>query len=337
MEGPGRSPETATTRRAWLTRGAALAAGCATAAMGTSGLQGAPRAEEARKPSKSVLKAAKKGWAISLNTSTLRGFKLPIEKTIEIAAGAGYRGIEPWPNEIGSYIERGGKLSDLRKRLEDKGLAVTGAIAFFRWMVDDDSERRRALEEAKRQMDHLAQIGGTHIAAPPTGKVEGISLARAAERYRDLLVASEDFPVIPAVEVWGFQKNLNRLGEAVYVAIESQHPRACVLPDVYHLYKGGSGLSGIGLLGKKLLAGCHLNDYPDIPREKIADKDRVHCGDGVADLDGFFRDLWQTGYRGPLSIELFNPEYWKQDPLEVARTSLEKTERAIGKALASQD
>ena len=30
------------------------------------------------------------------------------------------------------------------------------------------------------------------------------------------------------------------------------------------------------------------------------------------------------GYAGYLSLELFNSTYWKQDPLEVAKTGLEK-------------
>ncbi len=272
-------------------------------------------------------------YPISLNTSTLRGHKLPIRKTIEIAEKAGYAGIEPWPNEIDDFIKSGGKLADLKKELSDKGLKVTGAIAFFRWMVDDKAQRAKALEEAKVFMDKLAQIGGTHMAAPPTGKVGDVKLLDAADRYRDLLVASENFPVIPAVEVWGFQNNLYRLGQSVLVALEAQHPRACVLPDVYHLYKGGSGLSGVKHLNGSLIGGFHLNDYPDIPREDIKDRDRVHPGLGVAPLEQFFKDLWSTGYRGALSIELFNPEYWKQDPLKVAKTSLDRTMAIMKKAL----
>ena len=52
-----------------------------------------------------------------------------------------------------------------------------------------------------------------------------------------------------------------------------------------------------------------------------------------APLDQFFKDLWSTGYRGALSIELFNPEYWKQDPLKVAKTSLDRTKAIMKKAL----
>jgi sugar phosphate isomerase/epimerase len=39
------------------------------------------------------------------------------------------------------------------------------------------------------------------------------------------------------------------------------------------------------------------------------------------------------GYRGYLSLELFNREYWKQDAFQVAKTGLEKTRAAVRKAL----
>jgi hypothetical protein len=35
-----------------------------------------------------------------------------------------------------------------------------------------------------------------------------------------------------------------------------------------------------------------------------------------------------------LSLELFNPTYWKQDALVVARTGVEKMKRAVARALA---
>ncbi|MEM7233028.1 MAG: sugar phosphate isomerase/epimerase family protein [Planctomycetota bacterium] len=307
-----------------------LGLGAATALGAVLGSQETVEAE-AKKP-------GKRSFPISLNTSTLRGHKLPIAKTIDLAAKAGYMGIEPWPDELRKHIESGGKLKDLKKQLDDHGMKVTGAIAFFNWMLDDKGKRAKALDEAKRYMAQLAAIGGTHVAAPPSGpakEVDKVNLLHAAERYHDLLEASEDSGVIPAVEVWGFRNNLNRLGQAVLVALEANHPKACVLPDVYHLYKGGSGLDGVAFLSGKLLAGFHLNDYPDIPREKIGDGDRVYPGDGVAPLGKFFRDLWNTGYRGPLSIELFNRGYWKQDPALVAKTALEKTKRTMDAAFAS--
>jgi sugar phosphate isomerase/epimerase len=106
-----------------------------------------------------------------------------------------------------------------------------------------------------------------------------------------------------------------------------------VLPDVYHLYKGGSGLSGVRLLGRDMIAGFHLNDYAaEPPREKIRDSDRIYPGDGIAPLPQLFRDLKAIGYAGAVSVELFNPTYYAQDPLQVARTALEKTRAVFRKA-----
>ncbi len=47
-------------------------------------------------------------------------------------------------------------------------------------------------------------------------------------------------------------------------------------------------------------------------------------GDGVIDLKLFCDQLRAIGYDKCLSLELFNREYWEQDPEEVARIGLEK-------------
>ena len=271
-----------------------------------------------------------------LNTSTLRGHKLPLLQELEIASKAGYSGVEPWMGEIEQYLKEGGALKDLGKRIKDLGLTVESAIGFAEWIVDDDARRTRGLEQAKRDMDLVAQIGGKRIAAPPAGATDqpNMNLLTVATRYRALCELGERMGVTPMVEVWGFAQLLNRLGQAAFVAIESGHPNACILADVYHLYKGGSDYSGIRLLGKNSMSVMHVNDFPSEPaRDKITDAHRVYPGDGVAPLDTIFRDLYRIGFRGALSLELFNQSYYKQDALEVARTGLQKTRDAVHRAL----
>jgi sugar phosphate isomerase/epimerase len=112
------------------------------------------------------------------------------------------------------------------------------------------------------------------------------------------------------------------------VATECGSPEGCVLPDIYHLYKGGSDFAGLHLLGPSAIGIFHVNDYPKIDRDKIADADRVYPGDGVAPMKEIFGTLRAMGYRGYLSLELFNRDYWKQDPHKVAKTGLEKMKAA---------
>ncbi len=273
-------------------------------------------------------------FAYCLNTSTIRGQNLSIIEEIAIAQRAGYQAIEPWINELERYTAGGGDLRDLAKRIQDAGLRVESAIGFAEWVVDDEGQRRKGLERARLDMDMVQRIGGWRLAAPPSGATNqtGLSLLAAADRYRALCEVGERIGVVPQVEVWGFSRSLNRLGECAMVAIESGHRSACILADVYHLHKGGSGFNGLRLLDGVAMQVFHMNDYPAQPaRAEITDAHRVYPGDGVAPLRQMLRDLRALGFRGVLSLELFNREYWKQDALQVARTGLEKM-RAVVRA-----
>lgn len=270
------------------------------------------------------------------NTSTIRGQKLDLVAEIDLVARAGYQGFEPWIGEIDQYVKAGGSLKDLAKRLSDNGLSLEDAIGFPEWVVEDDARRKKGLEEAKRCMDLVQQLGGKRIAAPPAGARDvPIDLRRAAERYRALLELGDKMAVVPQVELWGFTTAMNKLGECVQVAVEADHPKACVLADVYHLYKGGSAWQGLRLLNAAALGVFHMNDYPaDLPRDKIVDAQRVFPGDGVAPLKALLRDLYAIGFRGMLSLELFNPEYYKQDAAKVVETGLAKMKAAVAAAFA---
>lgn len=279
-----------------------------------------------------------KDFSYCLNTSTIREQNIGIVQEVELAAKLGYDGIEPWIRQLDQFEKEGGSLKDLGKRIADLGLKVESAIGFARWIVDDEQERSEGLETLKRDMDKLRQIGGERIAAPPTGatKEPGLDLFAAAERYHAILELGTEMGVIPQVEVWGHSQNLHRVGEAAFVAIESGHPEACLLPDVFHIYKGGSDFHSLELISGNAIHCFHVNDYPDTPeRTVIRDNGRVYPGDGVAPLDYIFQTLHKNGFRGALSLELFNPTYWKQDAEQVARTGLEKTQAAVQKALES--
>ncbi len=268
-----------------------------------------------------------------LNTSTIRGQKLTLDKEIDLIAEAGYQGIEPWIREIQQYKDSGGKLSDLKKRLDDHGLQVEGAIGFATWIVDDDAKRKEGLETLKRDMDMLRQIGGVRIAAPPVGATkEPVNLDRAAERYAEALKVGRSVGVLPLVELWGFSKSLHRLGELMYVAVECGDPDAALLLDVYHIYKGGSDFKGLGLVDGSAVKVLHMNDYPDMDRTTIADKDRVYPGDGVGPVSDVLNTLTATGFEGVLSLELFNPTYWKQDAATVLKKGLASMKEAVAKA-----
>jgi 2-keto-myo-inositol isomerase len=267
---------------------------------------------------------------ICLNTATIRAQKVGIVRALELAAAAGFRGVEPWIDEIDAYERAGGAAADIGKRAADLGLELPNAIGFFEWMVDDDERRARAVEEARRRMETLAKIGCARMAAPPAGNVKGVDPLRAAERYRALLEIGDRTGVVPALELWGASPALSRLGQGALVILEANHPKACMVLDVFHLYRSGSGLDGVRFLSPAAIGIFHVNDYPAAPpREEAKDSHRIMPGDGVAPLGKLFRDLRSIGYRGMVSLELFNQEYYRRDAAEVVREGFRKMKAAL--------
>ena len=344
-------PSDPPSRREWLAAvvsATPLATATTTTAAAHAAAHAAPAApsQTAAPPADPEPTRSRPGFGFCLNTSTVRdkdGKSRPIRELVDLAARAGYDAIEPWASEIAEYLQTGGTLKELRKRIEGAGLKVADLIGFAEWLVEDPTRRRKGLETAKRDMGWAAELGCPRIAAPPVGATGGRSprddpkhtapvtdLLVAAERYHDLFEVGRAAGVTPLVEIWGFSRTLRRLGEALCVAAESGVAGAAVLPDIYHLYKGGSGFSSLGLLSATAIGIFHVNDYPMIDPDTITDADRVYPGDGVAPLRDVFAALRAMNYRGFVSLELFNRGYWKQDPLEVAKTGLAKLKAAAG-------
>jgi sugar phosphate isomerase/epimerase len=271
-------------------------------------------------------------FEFSLNMSTIMGQKLGLIKELEVASAAGYQHCEIWVPTLEAYLKSGGKLSEVKKRIDDLGIKIQNAIGFAQWIVDDEATRKQGLEQMKREMGMLAELGCFRTAAPPMGatKEAGLDLRRAAERYRTILDLGVRTGVTPQLEMWGHSKNLNRVADVLFVAAEAGQPNAKLLLDVFHLYKGESSIDCLHLVGENSIEIFHVNDYvTSIKPTSITDGDRIYAGDGEAPIKEIIKRLKPTEKPVILSLELFNKELWTQDPLKVAKTGLEKMKKMI--------
>lgn len=261
-------------------------------------------------------------FAYCLNTSTIR--PTPLVEKIRIAGRLGFEAIEPWNDEVDEYLRAGGTLDDLRTRIADAGLKVVSMIALHGWIEAEDGEASaRARDECRRRMDQAAALGSPFIvASPPQAAVD---LGRAAARYAALLALGREAGVKPAMEFLGFVAGVNGVASALAIADGSGDPDATVVADVFHMLRGGGTLDDLRAIPGPRLAIFHINDLPaEPPPTAQTDADRVMLGEGTADLPRVLANLRAIGYCGPLSLELFNPTLWAQDPEAVCRIGLER-------------
>lgn len=281
--------------------------------------------------------ASKAPFRFCLNTSTISGQKQGLLKSVDIAAKTGYDGVELWVNDIKEYLSLGNSLQSLNAFIKERGLVVENAISFTEWMVDNDARRKAALTELEEEMKMVAALGCHRIAAPPAGveKDEPINFQTAGARYRKILEMGKKYNVMPLLEFWGASGTLYNFGQALAIAAAADDADARILPDVYHLFRGGSGFNCLKLVNGKVIDIIHMNDYPaSKPLEEQTDSDRVYPGDGAAPLKQILQDLMSMGGTKILSLELFNETYWKQDALQVAQTGLQKMKRLADEVFA---
>jgi sugar phosphate isomerase/epimerase len=271
-------------------------------------------------------------FEFSLNMSTIMGQKLGFIKELEIASAAGYKHCEIWVPTLEAYLKSGGTLVEAKKRINDLGINIQNAIGFAQWIVDDEATRKQGVEQMKREMGILAELGCFRTAAPPMGatKEAGLDLRRAAERYRTILDVGTSTGVTPQLEMWGHSKNLNRVADVLFVAAEAGQANAKLLLDVFHIYKGESSIDCLHLVGENSIDVFHVNDYvTTVKPTSITDGDRIYAGDGEAPIKEIIKRLKPSDKPVILSLELFNKELWAQDPLKVAKTGLEKMKSLI--------
>lgn len=268
-----------------------------------------------------------------LNTSTIRGQKPGLEKSIAIAAKAGYDSVELWVMDVKEYKEQGGSMSALKKLLDDSHITVEDAIGFAPWMVEDDRQREVGFKQMKEEMLLMGELGCKRIAAPSSGVKldQALNLFSVGERYKKLLDLGRETGVMPLLEFWGGSPVFYHFGQALMAAAAANDPDVRILPDVYHLFRGGSGFDCLKMVNGRLIDVIHINDYQaSVPREQQNDGHRVYPGDGAAPLKQIVADLANMGGTKVLSLELFNQKYWKQDALMVAKTGLEKMKKVAG-------
>lgn len=270
-------------------------------------------------------------WPICLDTATIRPASL--KDKIKIAAKAGYDAIEPWDGELQEFEANGGNLKDLGKEIKDLGLSVPSVIGLWNALPPGQQEWKTSLKDTRRRMKMASAIGAQHIQTIPDTVGNNYDPQWVAARYRDIIeIGLNEFNIQPALVFVKFFP-LKTMGQAVAIAIDANHPKARIIPDVYHMHISDGGFEGLKLLRGDMIAIFQFNDAPASPAlPDLKDEHRVYPGDGILPLDKILKDLKATGFKGCVSLEIYNPDYWKENLQQVAETGLRKTLDVIRRA-----
>lgn len=257
-------------------------------------------------------------------------------KDIEIAAKAGYGAMELRMSKIAPYIESGGTLAELRRLLEKNGL-IPASINSIEdsTLAPTPEEEARILAQVERFSVAAKDLGCSLLILCPGKKIDGMSwdevLTRSAKTLATLADAAWKWRIHISFEFLGWSWcSVQTPSEAWAVVQEANRGNIGLTVDVANFQAGPGLLGEISALPAGAINMFHLNDTVDKPKSDIGVYDRVFPGDGTAPAREIALALKRIGYDGHASVETFNHDYNKMDPLEVAKTALEKS-RALFK------
>jgi 2-keto-myo-inositol isomerase len=260
-------------------------------------------------------------FTLCLNTSTIR--PQPLLEKIRLTAEAGFAGVELWINDVYEHIGRGGEVSDVEKAIADYGLIVPCSIALRGWGEASSLEYPIMLDEAKRRMELATRLGApTIVCTPPR---EACSVQQITDRYRQLLQIGREIGIHATFEYISFFQSVASLEQAWDVVQSVGEDDATIILDAFHSWNTNSSPDTLRAIPANRISHYHIDDAdPNIPATQQTDPNRVMLGEGPIDLAGEIQILREIGYEGTVSLELFNPQLWEQDPAEVLKIGIDR-------------
>ncbi|MDG1139910.1 MAG: sugar phosphate isomerase/epimerase [Opitutales bacterium] len=268
-------------------------------------------------------------WPICLDTATLDK-SIGIEAKLRLAANAGFDCVEPWDWELEKYEKEGGDLGNLRNIIRDLGLYVPSVIGLWNALDISRENFNQRLSEHRNRLRMVSLLGSERVQVIPNMKdKKDFNFEMASWCYRSILnMAIDDYGLDGAGVVFlNFFQPLSTLFGATRVAFGADHEKAQIIPDTFHMFLGESNLQSFHHLQGDFITIFQFSDCPAgvKPHARHDDKIRVLPGDGVLPLVETLRILRKIDYKGPLSLELYNPEYHKRDPKVFLEEAIRKT------------
>ncbi len=252
---------------------------------------------------------------------------------IKAASQAGYDFVEIWAKKMEAYLSdhRVEDLKGLFKRGKLEPLAIN-SVEFITF--NSSWEKTNTMNMIKRYAEVADKIGCPYIVLVPSPRPQGVSDREIYEESVKVLGEISNkfkkYEVKFAFEFLGFSWcSVSTLEQDIEIVKAVSRNNVGLVLDTFHFYAGGSAIDAIKTMDKDKLYILHINDAENLPKENLQDAHRLFPGEGVIPLREITARLKEIQYDGPVSIEMFRPEYWARPPVEVAKKGMEVLRRFI--------
>ena len=241
-----------------------------------------------------------------------------LDEKLKTIAAAGFDAVEIFENDFTCFD---GSARDVARMCGDLNLRIAALQPFRDFEGLPEPQRKQAFRRAEKKFDLMQELGTDLLLV--CSNVSPLALGgidRAADDISELgeRAAARGLRVGFEALAWG--RYVNDYRDAWEIVRRADHPSVGIILDSFHTLAPSLPVNAIAAIPADRIFLVQLADAPQLDLDVLSWSRHFRCfpGQGNLPVAGFMQAIDATGYKGPLSLEIFNDQFRAQSTKEVA-------------------
>src|SRR6201994_3988786 len=241
-----------------------------------------------------------------------------LDEKLKTIAAAGFEAVEIFENDFTCFD---GSARDVARMCGDLNLRICALQPFRDFEGLPEPRRAQAFRRAEKKFDLMAELGTDLLLVCSNVSPHALGgIDRAASDLHELGERASARGLRVGFEALAWGRYVNDYRDAWEIVRRANHPAIGLILDSFHTLAPGFPVDQITAIPADKIFLVQLADAPQLDLDVLSWSRHFRCfpGQGNLPVREFMRAIDTTGYKGPLSLEIFNDQFRAQSTREVA-------------------
>ena len=241
-----------------------------------------------------------------------------LDEKLRAIAAAGFEGVEIFENDFTCYD---GSARDVARICSDLGLKICALQPFRDFEGMPGALRAQTFRRIERKFDLMQELGTdlllvcSNVSPASLGGID-----RAADDFHELGERARARNLRVGFEALAWGRHVNDYRDAWEIVRRADHTSIGVILDSFHTLAPSFPIAAIRAIPGDRIFLVQLADAPQLDLDVLSWSRHFRCfpGQGNLAIKDFMQAVDDTGYTGPLSLEIFNDQFRAQSTKDFA-------------------
>jgi 4-hydroxyphenylpyruvate dioxygenase len=241
-----------------------------------------------------------------------------LDDKLKTIAAAGFDAVEIFENDFTCYD---GSARDVAQMCGDLGLRICALQPFRDFEGLPEPQRSQAFRRAEKKFDLMQELGTDLLLVCSNVSPQALGgIDRAAADLRELGERAAARGIRVGFEALAWGRYVNDYRDAWEIVRRANHPAIGIILDSFHTLAPAFPVSQIAAIPADKIFLVQLADAPQLDLDVLSWSRHFRCfpGQGNLPVSDFMGAIDATGYKGPLSLEIFNDQFRAQSTKNIA-------------------